>query len=43
MSCCNKGSKTGVLEVPRLGWDRDLRVLPYYWREGRQATLAQKA
>lgn len=29
--CKQQGSKD--LEVHRLGWDRDLRVLPYSWRE----------
>lgn len=39
---CNQwGSKSGVLEIRSLGWDSDLRALPYSWREGRQATLEQ--
>ena len=32
VSFCNQpGSKTGVLEVCKLDWDRDLRALPYTW------------
>ena len=39
--CKQQGSKTGVLEPCGLGWDRDLRALPYFWREVRQATPGQ--
>ena len=39
---CNQlGSKTRVLEVLRLVWDRALRALPYSWREGTQEALGE--
>lgn len=39
---CNQwGSKSVVLEIRGLDWESDLRALPYFWREGRQATLGQ--
>lgn len=44
MSFCNQeGSKIDILEVNRLGWNRELRALPYSWRKGTQATLGQRA
>ena len=33
--------KPGVLKVSELDWDRDLRALPCYCREGRQTAQGQ--
>lgn len=35
--------KDCYLRASGLGWDRDLRVVPYSWRKGRQVTLGEMA
>lgn len=41
--CMQLLSKTRVLNVNALGWGRALKVLPYFWKEGRQRTQGQTA
>ena len=37
------GLKDGNFRGGMLGWDRDLRALPYSWRKSRQTTPGQMA